>query len=219
MPITIYGSDPINDYDLTTKKFVDAAARLGLTRTGVSDVAYVITGTTNQWIGYTALTAARVVTLPAATFAGQMIYIGDEAGVCTASLTLTVTAAGTDTINGSATNVINRAYGYRGYISNGAGKWTVFANTLADITAVDAKTLNNLAPAHYDCSGACTWTCYSGCVGSCNNSCTGACHSTCTTGCGTACGTGCANTCTGACTGCSTTCTSGCSTSCSGVDN
>ena len=93
------------------------------TRTAVSDVAYTALFT-DRMVAYTALTAARVITLPAASAypTGTQLLIIDESGSCSVIKTLTVNAAGADTINGAASAVVNQAYGFIGLESNETGR-------------------------------------------------------------------------------------------------
>ena len=92
-------------------------------------------------VAYTALTAARVITLPASSAypTGTRLVIIDETGNCSVTKTLTVNAAGTDTIDGAASAVVNQAYGFIGLESNGAGHWTIidqgFMPALANLAA------------------------------------------------------------------------------------
>jgi hypothetical protein len=110
------------------------------TRTAVSDVPYTAL-ITDRMVAYTALTAARVITLPAANVypTGTRLVVIDESGNCSVTKTLTATAAGSDTINGAASGVVNTAYGFIGLESNGSNHWTVidqgFVPALANIAA------------------------------------------------------------------------------------
>jgi hypothetical protein len=115
----------------TTALSLDAAtgvAAFANQRTAVPDVAYSAL-VTDRLIGYTALTAARVVTLPsAASFpAGQSLTIVDESGSCSVSLPLTLTRSGADTINGASSTVLSSAYASATLVCNGANKWTIVA--------------------------------------------------------------------------------------------
>lgn len=76
---------------------------------------------------YTSITAARVVTLPAANSvtAGWKILVYDASGSASGVNTITLTRAGADTINGGTTSVIDTAYGCRELISDGKKSWTV----------------------------------------------------------------------------------------------
>ena len=89
----------------------------------VNSVATVADGT----IIYTAITAARVVTLPLASAVpnGYRLLVLDMSGAASAVNTITLTAAGADVINGLTTSVIATAYGYKEVVSDGISKWTV----------------------------------------------------------------------------------------------
>ena len=101
---------------------------VGFTRIAIADAAYVIATTASVILAYTSLTAARILTLPAATQAGQIIWIVDSSGSSSTINTITVTRAGTDTIEGVGTTwVINSPYTSLCLESNGAGKWAVLA--------------------------------------------------------------------------------------------
>jgi hypothetical protein len=110
------------------------------TRTAVSDAAYTALAT-DRMVAYTALTAARVITLPASSAypTGTRLLIVDETGNCSVTKTLTLNAAGSDTIDGAASAVVNQAYGFIGIESSGAGAWTIvdigFISALATIAA------------------------------------------------------------------------------------
>ena len=96
------------------------------TRAAVSDVAYTALFS-DRLVAYTTLTAARVITLPAASAypTGTQLLIIDESGSCSVTKTLTVNAAGTDHIDGAISAVVNEAYGYIEIESNGVGAWTI----------------------------------------------------------------------------------------------
>ena len=111
----------------------------GFTRYAVADANYVISTTANCIVPYTSITAPRILTLPAATTAGQIIWIVDSSGAVTATNTVTVTRAGTDTIEGGPTTwVINSAYMSVCLESNGSGKWAVLTYEEVPITVNDA---------------------------------------------------------------------------------
>jgi Major tropism determinant N-terminal domain len=95
-------------------------------RTAVSDTAYTVLAT-DRMVAYIALTAARVVTLPASSAypSGTRLLIVDETGNCSVTKTLTITANGTDAIDGAASGVVNQAYGFIGLESNQTGEWTI----------------------------------------------------------------------------------------------
>ncbi len=109
-------------------------------RTKISDAAYTAL-VTDRTVAYSTLTAARVVTLPSASSypTGTRLLFVDETGNCSATKTLTITATGTDAINGAASVIVNEAYGFIGIESNGVGAWTVvdqgFMPALANLAA------------------------------------------------------------------------------------
>lgn len=96
------------------------------TRTAIADAAYTAL-ITDRTIAYTSLTAARVVSLPtAASFpTGSRLLVVDESGSCSATITITLTPNGADTINGAGSAVIAMARGFVGIESNGSNKWTI----------------------------------------------------------------------------------------------
>jgi Major tropism determinant N-terminal domain len=96
------------------------------TRTAVLDAAYSAL-TTDRMIAYTALTAARAVALPAASAfpTGTRLLVIDETGNCSSTLSITLNRAGSDTIGGGTSVVINQAYGFAAIESNGSNAWTV----------------------------------------------------------------------------------------------
>lgn len=100
-------------------------------RTAVSDAAYAVLAT-DRSVAYTALTAARIVTLPAASAypTGTALTIFDESGNCSATNALTIARSGSDTIDGATSASIATAYGYLALESNGSGKWTIIDQAL-----------------------------------------------------------------------------------------
>jgi hypothetical protein len=114
---------------------------LGTTRVPVNDTSYVVSGTNNQEISYTAIGAARQVTLPAPTTAGQLIIVLDESGSCSGTNTITViTAAGT--IDGGSSKVLNLARATSSFRADGTSKWT--SNSGLNITG-NAATVTGLS--------------------------------------------------------------------------
>jgi Major tropism determinant N-terminal domain len=111
-----------------------AAVRIhAVSRTPVSDASYSAL-ITDRTIAYTAITAARTVSLPAAeafpSGAGGVparLAIVDESGACSASKTITVNRAGSDTIDGATSFVIEAAYGGVELESNGSNAWTILS--------------------------------------------------------------------------------------------
>jgi hypothetical protein len=110
-------------------------------RTAVADAAYSALAT-DRSIAYTALTAARVVTLPASSAypTGTRLVVFDESGACSSTKTITLAAAGSDTIDGAASAVVSSAYGYLALQSNGAGKWTIVDQAMSNLGPVGVGT-------------------------------------------------------------------------------
>jgi hypothetical protein len=108
--------------------------------TNVADANYAAL-TTDQLVAFTAITAARTVTLPAAASVnpGQPLVIVDESGACSAANTITVTRAGADTINGAASAVIANPFGYLELASNGSNKWTLIDTSITSANIADAS--------------------------------------------------------------------------------
>jgi len=96
------------------------------TRTAVADAAYTVL-TSDRMVAYTSLSAARAVALPAASAypTGTRLIVIDESGSCSATNTITVNRAGSDTINGATSAVLATAYGHLAIESNGSSKWTI----------------------------------------------------------------------------------------------
>ena len=107
-------------------------------RTGVGDANYTVLST-DRLVAYTGLTAARVVTLPASAGGypvGTELTIADETGNCSATNTITINRAGTDTINGQPSIAIGAPYGFVALENNGAGKWTLVGQAAGGATGV-----------------------------------------------------------------------------------
>ena len=95
-------------------------------RTAVADAAYAAQPA-DRLVAYTALTAPRTVTLPAAAAvpAGTVLTVVDESGQCSSLAALTLAAAGADTIDGAPAAVIALPYGYFALESDGAARWSL----------------------------------------------------------------------------------------------
>jgi Major tropism determinant N-terminal domain len=102
------------------------ATTLSLARHAVSDANYTVASGIST-VAYTAITAARTVTLPASSSfnPGQQILIVDESGSCSSSKAISVNRAGSDTIAGATSLTLNQAYAYVALESNASGNWTV----------------------------------------------------------------------------------------------
>ncbi len=109
----------------TRPEFWQVPAIVGA-RVAVSDANYSLAAGVST-VAYTAITAARTVTLPAASsFApGQQLLVVDESGGASATKTITLAPNGGDTINGAASAAIAAAYGYLALESNGSNAWTI----------------------------------------------------------------------------------------------
>ena len=94
-----------------------------ITRTAVNDAGYAAL-TTDYLIAYTLLTAARTVTLPAASgMTNHILIVKDESGAAgTNNITINVTAGGT--IDGASSKVISSNYGVIEVYSNGSQWFT-----------------------------------------------------------------------------------------------
>jgi alcohol dehydrogenase YqhD (iron-dependent ADH family) len=84
--------------------------------------ATISSGTTYH--GVTALTAGRILTLPAASALqdGDVIIVQDETGDAAAH-NITIATAGTDTVNGAASVSLTTNYGRKTIVKRGAGKF------------------------------------------------------------------------------------------------
>lgn len=128
----------------------------GDTYTGRGDAIYTFLSTDRYVELTTALTAARIWSLPVASTypAGTRIVVQDAIGGITSTNTLTIAANAADTINGAATFVLNAAYAGVELRSNGVNKWSarvindgsVTTPKLADDATTNAK-LANMAQA------------------------------------------------------------------------
>jgi hypothetical protein len=119
-----------NSTKVATTAYVNGAITTAL---GVpQDIAAAASCTISSGINiaYTSasLTAARACTMPAASAysAGTVVSVQDQAGGVTSTNTLSLARAGTDTINGSTSNLlaINTAYHSVACASNGSNAWT-----------------------------------------------------------------------------------------------
>ncbi len=111
-------------------------------RTAVSDADYAIVPLTDRLVPYTSLTAARTITLCAASGypTGTPLTIVDETGNCSAAKAITIARAGSDTIDGGTSTLITSAYGYTTLESDGVSKWTIIGQS--PIPRLVLKTVN-----------------------------------------------------------------------------
>jgi hypothetical protein len=117
--------------------------------TPVNDTAYTC-NMDDKVIAYTALTAARTVTLPlAANYPpGQRLTVMDQVGACTATITLTVLPQGGDLINGlSSSPVLTTAHAFLGFVSDGVSRWSIVDNVGGGgATTVTASQITDASP-------------------------------------------------------------------------
>ena len=114
-----------------TGLLIDAATGAltpGNARTPISDADYSALAS-DRLIAYFALSAARTVTLPAASAfpAGVPLTVVDESGACSPTDTIAIARSGADTINGEVIAVIAAPYGSLVLECNGVGAWTIVA--------------------------------------------------------------------------------------------
>lgn len=97
-------------------------------RTTVADAAYTILAT-DRYVALTSITAPRIFTMPAANSvtAGQELLIKDESGSVSATNTLTISRAGSNTIDGATSLVLQSAYTWARFVSDGVSKWSLVA--------------------------------------------------------------------------------------------
>lgn len=97
-------------------------------RTAVADVDYTILRT-DRSVALTSISAARTLTLPAASSvtAGQELLIKDESGSVTATNTLSIARAGSDTLDGATSLVLMAARTWLRLVSDGTSKWSIVA--------------------------------------------------------------------------------------------
>jgi hypothetical protein len=83
-----------------------------------------LTAASPKYIGVNTVSAPTTVTLPAANAvpAGYIFVINDENGVAGTNA-ITISRAGSDTIEGSTTKTINTALGSLRLYSNGVDQW------------------------------------------------------------------------------------------------
>ena len=129
------GTEDINRLEITNtgKVIVDdvqinsgSLGGIRLARTQVADSDYTAL-ITDSLIAYSSISAARVVTLPAAAAAGAgfVLIVKDESGSASGANTITVDGDGAETIDGAADAEIDSAYGSIRLYSNGS-QWFKF---------------------------------------------------------------------------------------------
>lgn len=114
-------------------------AQRGDVVTNLGDANATATADTSVVQTSTALTAARVITLPAANAvpAGRLLQFVDAQGTVTGTNTVSWARAGSDTINGGTANVVaaNSPYGAGKVMSDGTSKWTTVPWVINQVNA------------------------------------------------------------------------------------
>ena len=110
-------------------------------RSAVSDANYSAKITDRQ-IAYTAITAARTVSLPAAASypTGAVLLVVDESGSCSAANAIALSRAGSDVINGATSAIIANAHGFLALESNGVNAWTIVDQSASNLPPVGIGT-------------------------------------------------------------------------------
>jgi hypothetical protein len=125
------------------------------TRTAVADANYTVL-TSDRLIAYTSLSAARTVTLPAASLypTGTLLTIIDESGFCSAINTITVARSGSDTVDGAPNAMLQMAYGHIALESDGVSKWTIIGLSSFESRGANGSTIQfGLLEQLITCSG------------------------------------------------------------------
>ncbi len=127
-PSTVYGRLGISAGPGQAIPFATLGAQLSGTETTVNDANYALVAA-DRTIAYTALTAARTVTLLAASAypAGTKLYFLDRSGNANATKTISLAPTGADTINGANTTLatVNAPYAMFAAETDGISKWAV----------------------------------------------------------------------------------------------
>jgi hypothetical protein len=135
VPTLAVGPTNTADADLTAGLQIDpttGAVTLGNGRTQVVDANYQALVTDRQ-ISYTAVSAPRTVTLPAAALypAGQVLVIDDESGSVSLSNSLSIVPGGSDTFQSQTgqTCILTGPNSYAEVVSNGSNAWAIHARS------------------------------------------------------------------------------------------
>ena len=126
------------------------AAKLAETVTNtyqsVTNTGYTVSAT-DRTVAYASISGPQTVTLCAASAfpTGTRLLVFDASGSCSATSTITLSRAGSDTINGSATWILSAAYSYAALESNGTNAWTVVDQPPTSVsTAIGSGMRNKL---------------------------------------------------------------------------
>lgn len=107
-------------------KIPENLLNIALNRAVFNNTNYVIPANYNIIAQIGTLTAPCIVTLPAinANMAGYVIWVIDESGTCNNTNIITIQCAGSATINGGTSTVMNEPYAIKRFETDGISKWT-----------------------------------------------------------------------------------------------
>lgn len=119
-------------------------------RRGIVDSLIAI-GPRETYIGV-AITSSRSATLPSAAAypPGQPLVIADEAGTLSATVLLTLTPSGSDTINGASSFVLSTAFGGATLYCDGVSKWNTRVATAGGVANAVLFTQQSLTAGQQD---------------------------------------------------------------------
>ena len=157
---TAVSSDAGNQATLGTDSKIYITGLRAETRSTFSNANHTYPATTRFLAQVGTMSAARVVTLPAANAVpvGAELIVADQSGTVTTTNTITVQRAGSDTINGGTSVVIGQAYGWRRFVSDGVAAWIYDggvlrgSNNLSDVASASTALANlgGVAQSLYD---------------------------------------------------------------------
>jgi hypothetical protein len=136
-----FGAGTGDQTDLTPAQ---ASAVINGNATGSGNTNYTILASDGFVFTNAAFTAARTWTLPAANAvtAGRGFYLADAQGTLTQLNTLTIARAGSDTIDGATSIILDEAYDYVQLVSDGVSKWKVVAFNQVTLAAANNLIIN-----------------------------------------------------------------------------
>ncbi|GAA2817332.1 hypothetical protein EDC40_103636 [Aminobacter aminovorans] len=140
VPVKSSGVDGAVAWGTIDQASVDTQSTLATTR---GDAAYAILATDRAVLLTAALTAGRIWSLPAASAykAGRRLVVRDAVGGVSSTNTLTIQRAGTDTIDGATTLVLDTPWEGAELVSNGADAWSVMAVSAGNTKARRRRSL------------------------------------------------------------------------------
>lgn len=123
-----------NTTQIATTAFVNQTPSPNLRLVADANYAW---GATDALVGYSSITTARVVTLPTGASVPLSLGIIDLSGGASATNTISVARAGSNTINGGTANVVvvSTAYGGASLLYDGVSNWTVVFSGYAPLVS------------------------------------------------------------------------------------